>query len=172
MAQFLNNVQKLDLESITGLGAGMAESFVQLAKNRELKPDDTKELNDSLNQFFRELKKTGTEFGYRSASEIHRFVAVVNQLDPQVGMADIIDWAIMQKLLPKVHGSKRKLDSVLKTLGNLCLQEGQKFEDFISPKAKVDFADTSKIKYPVSLEKIIRMYNNLLSNGFTSYAEA
>jgi len=172
MVQFLNNIQMLDLENIRGIGAGMAESFVQLAKNRELKPVETKELNTSLTEFFKELKKTGAEFGYRSASEIHRFAAVVNHLDPERCMTDIIDWAIMQKLLPKVHGSKRKLDSVLKTIGNLCLQDGQKLEDFITQRAEINFSDTAKIKYPVSFEKIIRMYNNLLANGFTSYAEA
>ena len=29
-----------------------------------------------------------------------------------------------------------------------------------------------QIKYPVSFEKICRMYKNALDNGFTSYAEA
>jgi 5-methylcytosine-specific restriction protein B len=77
----------------------------------------------------------------------------------------------MQKLLPKVHGSRRKLESVLKTLGTLCLHDGQKLEDYVS-KLEIYFADTTKIKYPVSLEKILRMYQSLISNGFTSYAEA
>jgi len=34
--------------------------------------------------------------------------------------------------LPKVHGSRRKLEPVLKTLGQLCLQDGQNFDDFVS----------------------------------------
>ena len=29
-----------------------------------------------------------------------------------------------------------------------------------------------KIIYPISLNKITRMYNNVIANGFTSYAEA
>jgi 5-methylcytosine-specific restriction protein B len=37
----------------------------------------------------------------------------------------IIDAAIMQKLLPKLHGSRSKLSKVLITLGQLCL-EGDK----------------------------------------------
>ncbi|MCY1464606.1 hypothetical protein D9M71_826480 [compost metagenome] len=28
------------------------------------------------------------------------------------------------------------------------------------------------VKYPISFEKLIRMYKNVLANGFTSYAEA
>ncbi len=87
--------------------------------------------------FFSELKKTGAEFGYRSASEILRFAAVVNKIESTWRISDIIDAAIMQKLLPKVHGSRRKLEPVLKTLGNLCLSDGQKFDDFLNPKEKL-----------------------------------
>jgi 5-methylcytosine-specific restriction protein B len=87
-------------------------------------------------------------------------------------MTDIIDAAIMQKLLPKVHGSRRKLEPVLKTLGQLCLQEGLNFDDLLIAKTEIDFKDVTKIKYAISLEKILRMYDNLISNGFTSYAEA
>ncbi len=87
-------------------------------------------------------------------------------------MLEILDAAIMQKLLPKVHGSRRKLEPVLKILGMLCLTDEQKFDEFISPKTDIDFSDTGKVKYPTSLEKILRMYHGLIDNGFTSYAEA
>jgi 5-methylcytosine-specific restriction protein B len=172
MEQFLVDIKPLELESIIGLGAKMAASFVELANNKDLKPANTESLNKTLNNFFKELKKTGAEFGYRSATEIHRFVAVANQLDPNWKMAGIIDCAIMQKLLPKVHGSRRKLEPVLKTLGSLCLADGKTIEDFFNRKTDVDFNDPATAKYPLSLEKIDRMYKGLTDNGFTSYAEA
>ena len=130
------------------------------------------ELPKILLEFFKELKKTGAEFGYRSVSEIMRFTAAVNLLEPDLPREEIIDSVIMQKLLPKVHGSRRKLEPVLKTLLTLCLQEGQQFEDYNNPKMEIDFSDKTKVKYPISLEKIFRMYDSLISNGFTSYAEA
>jgi 5-methylcytosine-specific restriction protein B len=71
-----------------------------------------------------------------------------------------------------VHGSRRKLEPVLKTLGSLCLENGQNIEDYISLKTEINFVDSDKIKYPISFEKILRMFHNLISNGFTSYAEA
>ena len=172
MENYLKNNSIIDLKKIEGLGATMAGSFVEIAKDDGLKANDTEELNNSLISFFSELKKTGAEFGYRSASEILRFAAVVNKIEPTWSMAEIIDAAIMQKLLPKVHGSRRKLESVLKTLGQLCLQNGQTFDDLLNAKTEIDYKDVSKIKYPVSLEKILRMFDNLTSNGFTSYAEA
>ena len=172
MENYLQSNSSINLENLEGLGAAMSGSFVEIAKDDGLEATDTDELNKSLMSFFSELKKTGAEFGYRSASEILRFAAVVNKIEAEWTMTDIIDAAIMQKLLPKVHGSRRRLEPVLKTLGQLCLQDGQKFDDLLITKTEIDFKDATKIKYPVSLEKIIRMYDNLISNGFTSYAEA
>ncbi len=150
----------------------MSVSFIKIAKDKTLQTNDSDILQTELLSFFKELKKTGAEFGYRSASEIFRFAAVVNTIEPGWSLPEIIDAAIMQKLLPKVHGSRRKLEPVLKTLGSLCLQSGQNFDDFVAPKSEITFNDSDKIKYPLSLEKILRMYQGLIDNGFTSYAEA
>jgi hypothetical protein len=172
MENYLQSNSVVNLDNIEGLGETMASNFVEIAKDDNLEALDTDELNKSLMSFFSELKKTGAEFGYRSASEILRFAAVVNKIESKWSMTEIIDAAIMQKLLPKVHGSRRKLEPVLKTLGQLCLHEAQKFDDLLITKTEIDFKDTTKIKYPISLEKILRMFDNLISNGFTSYAEA
>lgn len=166
MKSYLNKKPIVSLKNLEGLGATLASNFVQMANDDTLKLDNSDELNNLLITFFTELKKSGAEFGYRTASEILRFAAVANKIRPNWTMVDIIDSAIMQKLLPKVHGSRRKLEPVLKTLGTLCLQDGQKFDDYLK------IPETAAVKYPISLEKIIRMYDNLISNGFTSYAEA
>lgn len=172
MENYLQSNSVISLDNLESLGATMADNFVEIAKDDTLEASDTEELNKSLMNFFSELKKTGAEFGYRSASEILRFSAVVNKIETNWSFAEIIDAAIMQKLLPKVHGSRRKLEPVLKTLGQLCLKDAQKFDDILNTKTGIDFSDKAKIIYPVSLEKILRMYDNLISNGFTSYAEA
>jgi len=165
------------LQNLAGLGASMADSFVETAGDENLITSNSQSLTDALMKFFTELKKTGAEFGYRSASEILRFSAVVKKIAPEWKSGEsiddaIIDAAIMQKLLPKVHGSKRKLEPVLKTLGTLCLTDAQKFDDITTDRNTFNYADRSKVRYPLSLEKILRMYDNLNSNGFTSYAEA
>ena len=82
----------------------------------------------------------------------------------------------MHKLLPKVHGSRRKLEPVLRTLAGLCLKEefnngnGFKIENLLNAE-ELTIAKEN-IFYPVSFEKIKRMYRRLIDNGFTSYAEA
>jgi 5-methylcytosine-specific restriction protein B len=79
----------------------------------------------------------------------------------------------MQKLLPKLHGSRSKLSKVLITLGQLCL-EGDKDvkKEFFDKHNEVDFENEPQILYRVSLEKISRMHKNVVEHGFTSYAEA
>jgi 5-methylcytosine-specific restriction protein B len=172
MKNYLDKNTILELDKLKSAGAEMAASFIKLAKDKSLKTNDSPFLQTELLNFFSELKKTGAEFGYRSASEILRFGAVINNIEPGWSIPEIIDAAIMQKLLPKVHGSRRKLEPVLKTLGNLCLQSGYNFDDFIALKSEINLNDSGKIKYPLSLEKIVRMYQGLRDNGFTSYAEA
>lgn len=66
----------------------------------------------------------------------------------------------MQKLLPKLHGSKKKLGSVLEILAGFC-SEG-------SPAVTGENSG----QYPRSLEKIERMRKHLAEHGFTSFAEA
>ncbi len=78
----------------------------------------------------------------------------------------------MQKLLPKLHGSQRKIAAVLQVLGQMCLQPNEKIETFIALNEEINYDDVTLVKYPISLEKILRMYANMMSNGFTSYAEA
>jgi len=60
-----------------------------------------------------------------------------------------MDASIMQKLLPKLHGSKKKLGPVLDKLKGLC-----------------------DSRFPVSTSKIVRMQNRLTEHGFTGFAEA
>ena len=172
MKAYLSKSAILDFKYLNAGGADMAISFVAIAKDKSLIENNASELQNGLIVFFEQLKKVGAEFGYRSASEILRFSAIVNKIEPSYDITRIMDAAIMQKLLPKVHGSRRKLEPILKTLGSICLTPGQEFDSFLSPKSEIDFTDTSKVKYPISLEKILRMFNSLISNGFTSYAEA
>lgn len=172
METYLDNTTHVNLEKLSGAGAGMAGHFLAVARDKSIKTKYRDNIHETMMLFFKELKRTGAEFGYRTASEILRFAAVVNKIEPEWSERDIIDAAIMQKLLPKVHGSRKKLEPVLKTLGMLCLEKDQNFDDYVKEDADINYSDSLKVIYPLSLEKIIRMYKNLLSNGFASFAEA
>ena len=126
--------------------------YLDIAKKEGLRDETVK---DDLMLFFNELEQTGAEFGYRTASEISRFVNICSLLaDGKMTRDEIIDAAVMQKLLPKLHGSRKKLEPILNKLIKLC-----KDEDDVA-------------KYELTREKLERMLKRVSENGFTSYAEA
>lgn len=167
MTKFLAHKTPVDLNNIRGKGAVLGTAFVEMAKNRKWQLKESTNLTATLLDFFNKLRKVGAEFGYRTASEIYAFVAIANQLIPDWPENEVIDAVIMQKLLPKLHGSQRKLEGTLRTLGELCLNEGQDIEDYFVKDKIIE-----EVKYPLSLDKLVRMYKGVVNNGFVSYAEA
>ena len=168
---FLENPNKPELTNLIAKGSTMAESFLEIANTNEVEKNET--AIKELGKLFDELKKVGAEFGYRSATEIMQLVAKLQIIEPAITDSDCLDIAIMQKLLPKLHGSRSKLVKILIALSGLCVEGITKevFEKQFDDLYKNNFDGITK-KYPISFEKLIRMYKNVLSNGFTSYAEA
>ena len=167
MGDFLKEMKPVDRNKINGKAAGMGSSFVQLASVTELDKDEN--AVNALNDFFGELKKVNAEFGYRTATEIFRFIAQAKKnddTDDKLSEDDIIDSAIVQKLLPKLHGSRKKLEPVLYKLWDLCLpKDKREIVDMVSE-------NVVKANYKESADKILRMYLSANANGFTSFAEA
>jgi len=171
MKNFLSNIRDITMDALTGKGAGMAKSFLEMAASKDFATTDIAEINAALVQFFGELKKTGAEFGYRSATEILRLINQLSVLDNTLTKNQKIDVAIIQKLLPKLHGSRRKLCPVLETLGSFCIAGDVKIIKDVFENADFDF-NGANVLYPLSLEKITRMYRGAIDNGFASFAEA
>jgi len=179
LVEFLNNPVKPDLEKIKGTGAGMAADFLSIAQEKIIEFVDKDIIKEELLKFFRELKKTGAEFGYRTSSEIFRFAGIVKKLTEADGspwaVDEIIDMAVLQKLLPKLHGSRKKLEPVLKTLALLCFKDNvsgsaELLANFEQKPELIDADDN--IRFKRSLEKILRMKKRVEQDGFTSFAEA
>lgn len=167
MTSFLSKVQKIDRDTANSKAADMGEDFVNLAKVKDFILD--KDAANTLNKFFKELKNVNAEFGYRSATEIFRFICQAQKnddTDEKLSNDDILDSAIVQKLLPKLHGSRKKLDPVLKKLWSLCFTDKDNATNTITS----DCVD--KAIYKESADKIQRMYEAANANGFTSFAEA
>ena len=174
LVNFIASDKKLNMDLIKAQGANQSDGFMKMAlqeTDKNLKPSEA-----DLKLFFSELKKSGAEFGYRTASEIGRLMYMLNELGESGD--NLLDIAIMQKLLPKLHGSRNKLSKVLPTLGGFCLKDNSKikedyFDKFVSNGlTEVDLNADPNIRYKISFEKICRMYKNAIENGFASYAEA
>lgn len=190
MSDYFINSKPLDLKKLNGedgipLGAKYGEDFVKIATHKT--SDTSDQLTKTLKAFFVSLQKVGAEFGYRTASEIQTLFGQIDKINPDFDKSENfdkqypnkenfkIDVAIMQKLLPKLHGSRNKLVPVLTALAVLCYGVGNNNKLSKEDKNEV-FKKRDELKgniiYPISLEKIERMYDNVIANGFTSYAEA
>ena len=162
MADFLLDPAAVDMDEIRGKGAAMGTDFVTKAKQKYPPKED---LSKTILPFFKDLQDAGAEFGYRSAVEISRFVSICTELAGEAMQPeDVIDAAIMQKLLPRVHGSRNKIEKILRLLGQLCLEDAKK-----EPFKK---EGSGSVTYSLSYEKIERMHKRVIADGFTSYAEA
>ena len=162
MLKFLQEAKSIDRHAADRKASFMATDFVKKSFVKDIiKEEHTANI---LIEFFKVLKEVNAEFGYRSASEIYRYISFAKGL----GMTDkeAIDSAIVQKLLPKLHGSRKRVMPVLEQLWKLC-QEGLPEE-----KKSLDADSEVKIIYKLSADKIRRMRNAAIDNGFTSFAEA
>ena len=161
IAGFLDAPGKVDMDTLAGKGAEFGQAFVSVAQLRRSLTDLPAEifngtaaaadLKQRLTELFGELAPIGAEFGFRTAFEISSFFyhhAVLTGNGWQFN--DALDAQIIQKLMPKLHGSDRKLRPTLTKLKSFC----------------------ETYKLPLSLAKVDRMLERLTQDGFTSFAEA
>lgn len=149
---FLDAPSAVDMELLEGKGAAFGVAFVAeaAAENIQLKIETAAKLKARLAEVFAELAKIGAEFGFRTAYEITRFTYFHEKLTGEGWQFnDALDAQVLQKLMPKLHGSQRRLEPVLKALEEFCTAH----------------------QCNASLEKIKRMQDRL-KDGFTSFAEA
>lgn len=162
MKTYLAETRKVDSDLSKTKASSCAEDFVKKA-GEDIQVNDGS-IGNILVNFFKELKKANAEFGYRTASEIYRFLGLATK-DSSMTLDEAVDSAIIQKLLPKLHGSRKKIVPVLEKLWMLC-----------EPGISLDKLDSLEVhaatKYKLSADKILRMYKSALDNGFTSFAEA
>ena len=61
----------------------------------------------------------------------------------------------------------------MKTLIGLCLDDNspENVQKYIKNENN-SYENDEKVKYPLSLEKLIRMHNHVIQDGFTSFSEA
>ena len=167
MAEFLGEIRHIDCSSICGKAAGMGADFIRLTNCKKFENGEA--AAETLKAFFTELKSVNAEFGYRSATEIFRFISQAHKNDDtaeKMSDKEILDAAILQKLLPKLHGSRKKLEPALKGLWKLC------FEPSVKDTMQITRENIDKAVYKESADKIYRMYESANANGFTSFAEA
>jgi hypothetical protein len=158
MTAFLDAPNAVNLDALKADGVAFADAFVSRSKAdaslENLNDADGNpigpRLKSDLLEVFETLASIGAEFGFRTAKEIARFVVIHQELSGDDWQyKDALDAQVLQKLMPKLHGSARKLGGVLNAL-----------EIF-----------ANKHELTLTLEKVQRMQVRLKRDGFTSFAE-
>jgi energy-coupling factor transporter ATP-binding protein EcfA2 len=121
------------------------------------------------------LAKHELHFGYRVAGEIMRYVrgAMASGMDGK----DAFDLQIRQKVLPKFHGSRGKLEDALLDLLSLTTgmtsfreEEGEDELEWIIERLLKSEDGLKGVPYPESAKKVARMVRDLRRDGFVSFA--
>lgn len=200
---FLENPTAVDFAKLDAVGAEYGKRLTALAQQSPRLPDAERRMFEAeLSLFFEALQAANAEFGFRVAKEGASFLHFHKLLSGDVWeFKAAMDAQILQKLLPKLHGSRNVLEPVLCTLATLCYAkrtweldgEGKEFMHVKGLRAEVARAarmedesldplgltaegnrtyPTAEAYYRLSFEKVLRMLERLRANGFTSFAEA
>ncbi len=121
-----------------------------------------------IHNFQDTLKLAGFDFGFRVINEILRFMymAWLYEGSPPVwdNWERYFDAQIMQKMLPKIHGSQRELEVLLKKLFKLTYNGPYTDKPWVSLTL-----DEDKCKYPSSALKIQSLGRSLQEKRYASF---
>lgn len=118
------------------------------------------------------LSRNGLEFGHRAFYEALRFAALMQA----AGIEErerILDCIIMQRVLPRLHGSRRKLELPLLGLAHFTrdLPDEVLADDLLASSDLERGTNGRSPKLPLSHNKITRMLRALRLNQFASFTE-
>ena len=144
------------------LAAGFLEA-ARLAPSASAEDDTFGARLRALHQL---LSKHDREFGHRTYHEAIQFARRFREIDSDTSVA--LDLQVLQKVLPRLHGSRRELTEVLNELGRWCFEGADSDVSRTFDTAATEPADA---KLPASYEKLHRMAKRLRDRHFVSFAE-
>jgi hypothetical protein len=119
------------------------------------------------------LAKAGYEFGHRVFYEALRFAAMLAAAGDDDPL-NAVDLQIMQKVLPRLHGSRRRLEATLCSLGRFCYDltydRERGLQDAIGRFNPLDVVHAGP-RLALSFDKVRRMTEIIRANQFVSFTE-
>jgi hypothetical protein len=198
LESFLKGPSKPDLKKLDGAGAEFGRSFVNAARAAaEVPAEVAKQFQEEMLLLFKVLQLAGAEFGYRVAHEAARFLYFYKEfggcsVDDASWFDDAMDAVIVQKVLPKLHGSRGKLEGLLWALATVCgsarsgdsnaffevcreafnCENEAKYSPSNIHLALISAEPRQRARYASSFDKIMRMHHKLVRDQFVTFAEA
>jgi len=114
------------------------------------------------------LQKHNLHFGYRVANELSRFVNLAQAEVVNFDLDAAMDIQIIQKILPKLHGTRAKLEGPLGEL--IAFFYGQS-TPFSEEQLQNALSSDSTARFPRSARKIAQMLKQVTTQGYVSFIE-
>ena len=129
-------------------------------------------MSEELRNIHQILSPHGFEFGHRVYYEAQRFASIYEAAGSG-SVEDILDRVLIQKILPRLHGSRRRLESLIKELAHYCYDLSMPTASTAAPDTifALESSNLNDSSLPNSFEKLTRMLRSLRANQFTSFTE-
>lgn len=129
------------------------------------------DFEQQLRQLHSTLARYGMEFGHRVFYETLRYSALADKAGVN-SLERVLDRVVFQKVLPRLHGARRKLETPILALMQYCFElPAVAAADAQLPGLELDARNVGDAKLPISFEKLGRLLRNLRSNQFASFTE-
>lgn len=172
---------------------GIAEKFLELSQNSKVSNWESlpvypaEAIAAHLMNLFKILKAGRFEFAYRTAKEVNTYMRVSRHLSADRTSWDSGAWKtdlddqILQKLLPKLHGSMGRIGGLLAALANYCHSGEYKEPNQESNASQLNQSRNQleavtkltgeSAKFARSLEKLQSMIQTLRYEQFVSFIQ-
>ena len=126
---------------------------------------------DPVQDLLNRLERYHMHFGYRVINELSRFLWVAQKYigNCKEDTDTALDLGILQKVLPKFHGTRARLEKPLQDVLMFCYSKRADDYDkkLLEPAEKFD----TNARFPRSAQKCARMLRTLDEQGYTSFIE-
>lgn len=179
--------------TVVGQGALVAPTLIKGSEmplgGSSLRSDIKSVVKSEIELLFDILASEDIEFGYRLVKEVVRYIcfsdavsAPSDQAASHVCLRAALDEAVVQKVLPRIHGSRKRVEGVLRKILAYCSFErewsssglsniGALKDTITSLPSTAPSATLGSILLPLSHAKATRMLKRATQDGFVSFAE-
>lgn len=152
----------------------LVRGFLEVAKDdawQDTHPaPERQRVSQQLRQLHRLLAEGDFEFGHRVFYEANRYAAMLASAG-NASLEAALDQQVYQKVLPRLHGSRRRLEPTLRALGGFCWDLTVHTTNDPGKAFDPEALRTGEARLPLSFKKVQRMWRSLQANQFTSFTE-